>query len=107
MIIRILFTLFILSCIIYKPFYYRVYIGDRIKGNISVTVDNEVYPLEKDKISFSDSGKISINGNGTADMSFHAGKYGNYKFNLLGMPTEKTVTVIYQTVGIKIKHMKR
>lgn len=93
LIIGILLTLFILSCIIYKPFYYRVYIGYRIKGNISVTVDNEVYLLEKDKISLSDSGKISINDNGTADILFHAGKYGNYEFNLLGIPTEKTVTV--------------
>lgn len=89
----IFITLFILLCIIYKPLYYRVYTGDRIKGNILVIIDHQIYRLEKDNISLSDSGRITVNDNGTADITFSAGRYGNYKVGIYVLPAGNPITV--------------
>ena len=80
-------------CVVHKPFYYRVYLGDRIKGSVSVEIDDEVYPLREDKIKLLDSGKITVNDNGTAEISFRAGRYGSYKFNILALSGENPITV--------------
>lgn len=89
----IFIIILIIMCVVHKPFYYRVYLGDRIKGSVSVKIDDEVYPLGEDKITLSDSGKITVNDNGTAEISFRAGRYGSYKFNILALSEEKPVTV--------------
>lgn len=88
----IFIILFIIICAVHKPFYYRIYLGDRIKGTVSVKIDNEVCPLE-DKIILSDSGKITLNDDGTAEISFRAGQYRSYKFDISVLSNEKTVTI--------------
>lgn len=85
-------VLLIMMCVVHKPFYYRVYLGDRIKGSVSVKIDNEVCSLE-DKITLSKLGKVTINDNGTAEIAFRAGRYGSYKFDILALSGEKPVTV--------------
>lgn len=88
----IFIIILIIMCVVHKPFYYRVYLGDRIKGTVMVKIDNEICPLE-DKIKLSKSGKVTVNDNGTAEIAFRAGRYGSYKFDILALSEGKPVTV--------------
>lgn len=63
-------------CFLYKPIYYRLYFGDRIKGTISVIVDGEAYELQPKEIQGSD--ELDISDNGVAELSIHGGEYGGY-----------------------------
>lgn len=93
LIISLIIAFCISVCLLYKPIYYRLYLGDRIKGNIEVVIDDNVYSLEEDNIKLNDSGKIKINDDGTADISIHAGKYGSYRFDISDIPIERPVSI--------------
>lgn len=64
-------------CFLYKPIYYRLYFGDRIKGTISVIVDGEAYQLQPKEIQGVDELEIDDNGNIT-EFSIYGGEYGGY-----------------------------
>lgn len=75
----LLAVVFILSaiCFLYKPIYYRLYFGDRIKGTVSVSVDGKAYQLQPKEIQGSDELNLTDNGN-IAKLSIHGGEYGGY-----------------------------
>lgn len=97
LIILFIITFCISVCILYKPIYYRLYLGNRIKGNVEVKIDDKTYFLEKNKIKFHDSiyddGTAKIYDNGTANISFHAGEYGDYSFELLDTPIGRPIEI--------------
>lgn len=93
LILCIIMAFCISVCILYKPIYYRLYFGDRIKGNVKVEIDDKPYFLEENKIKFHDSGKIEVCDDGTADISFHAGGYGGYLFEILDTPTGSPIAI--------------
>lgn len=86
-------TFCISLCILYKPIYYRLYLGDRIKGNIEVEIDNKTYFLEENNIKFHNSGKAKMYDDGTAGVSFRAGEYGSYSLEILDIPIESHITI--------------
>lgn len=93
LIISIIMIFCISVCILYKPIYYRLYLGDRIKGNVEVKIDDKTYFFEKNKIKFHDSGKTKLYGEGSADISFHAGGYGDYSFEILDTPIGSPIKI--------------
>ena len=78
-------------CILYKPIYYRLYLGDRIKGNIEIKIDDRTYFLEEN--NFHSSGKSKMFDDGTAGISIRAGEYGIYSLEILGTPIEKPISI--------------
>lgn len=64
-------------CFLYKPIYYRLYLGDRIKGTISVVVDGQIYQLQPKEIQGTTELEISEDSS-KAELSIHAGEYGGY-----------------------------
>ncbi|MBE6857162.1 MAG: hypothetical protein E7500_07025 [Ruminococcus sp.] len=64
-------------CFLYKPIYYRLYFGDRIKGTISFIVDGEAYHLQPKEIQGANELELTDNGN-IAELSIHGGEYGGY-----------------------------
>lgn len=58
-----------------KPIFYRLYLGYRIKGDITVTVDNGDYAIKETQISGTDKIKIKDN---EAKVAVKAGEYGEY-----------------------------
>lgn len=83
-------VLAVAACILYRPFYYRNYTGDRIKGNISVTVDNEVISLNMADIHGCD--KWNVQG-GNASVAVKAGKKERYVIGVDIPEVERSVTV--------------
>ena len=80
-------------CILYKPIYYRLYLADRIKGNIEVEFDDKTYFLEETKIEVHNSGKLEMFDNGTAGISFRASEYGIYSLEILDTPIGKPISI--------------
>ena len=72
------------TCLMYKPIYYRLYLGDRIKGTIKVEVDGEDYHLNHKNIFMRDKnpGKYELNSQGIIDVSFHDNAYGSHPIDL-------------------------
>lgn len=97
LIISLIMIFCISVCILYKPIYYRLYLGNRIKGNVEVKIDDKTYFLEKNKINFQDSiyhdGTSKIYDDGTAKISFNAIDYGNYSFEILDTPIGSPVKI--------------
>ncbi|MCH5350050.1 MAG: hypothetical protein J1E40_12055 [Oscillospiraceae bacterium] len=91
--ICLIMTLCFSLCILYKPIYYRLYLGDRIKGNIEIEIDNKAYSIEENKIDFHSSGKSKMFDDGTAGISIRAGEYGIYSLEILGTPIEKPISI--------------
>ena len=83
----------ILICVICKPNYYRLYLGDRIKGNIELIIDEKPYLIEENKIKFLDFGNGMIYDDGKADISIRAGEYGKYRFEILDTPIGKPISI--------------
>ena len=77
-------------CLLYRPFYYRLYTGDRIKGNISVTVDNEMINLNMADIHVCD--KWNVQG-WNASVAVKGGEYGGYAIAVDIPEVERSVTV--------------
>ena len=73
------------ACILYRPLYYRLYLGDRIKGTISVKVDDKKYPIDYanfgDNIEHDTSGRYHLD-NDTIQINFHDNKYGSHTITL-------------------------
>ena len=92
-----------ISYLFLKPPYYRFfYLGDRITGTISVTIDGEKYDLKAGDLSAIHGNKeeIKIGFHKEADataISIHAGEYGPYRLIIhidgIEFPLE---AVIYQ-----------
>lgn len=78
-------------CLIYKPVYYRLYPGDRIRGDIQVIVDGQTYALTES--SFSDSGKVTSKDDGSANVRIKAGEYGAYEFVMDADAVGQPVTI--------------
>ena len=68
--------------------YYRMYLGDRITGTVTVSVDGEPYALQYRSVSADQSNpiggipRIRLNGDGSARIMLRAGEYGGYGFLL-------------------------
>lgn len=81
-------ALCIAFCFICKPIYYRLYPGDRIKGDIQVIVDGETYALNEN--SFSACRRVKPEDDGSAKIRIKAGEYGAYEFvmhaDAIGLP---------------------
>ena len=73
-----------------KPIYYRIYIGDRIKGNISVTIDGETFTPSSEDIS--GCRKSNIKGDRT-QIAVKGGDYGIYHFGVNIPPIDKTINM--------------
>ncbi|MDE6592333.1 MAG: hypothetical protein K2K57_04630 [Oscillospiraceae bacterium] len=78
------------ACLLYRPFYYRLYTGDRIKGNISVTVDNEMISLNMADIHGCDKWNVQ---NWNASVAVKGGDYGRYDVYVDIPEVERSVTV--------------
>ena len=73
--------------LLFPQLYYRLYLGDRITGTVTVTVDGDPYPLEHDAITPTDSdlfkqARVSYRSDGSARVRIHSGAYGMYGFCL-------------------------
>lgn len=73
--------------------YYRLYTGNRITGTVHVEVDDIAYRLDEKDISLSDTGDVTINDDGSADISIHAGEYGKYRFEISDTPAGNVISV--------------
>lgn len=78
-------------CFICKPVYYRLYPGDRIRGNIQVIVDGQ--PCTLTESSFTDCRRADPEDDGSANIRIRAGKYGSYAFEMHVAALEAPVTV--------------
>lgn len=67
-------------CFLGKPIYYRLYLGDRITGTLTVTVDGEAYEL--DSKQFDGLTGFDTRGDGSAELKIHGGEYGGYPIAL-------------------------
>ncbi len=82
--IKLFFVLLLIIgafCYFCKPIYYRIYFGDRIKGTISVYVDEKAYLLQPKEIQGTDELELADNGK-IAELSIHGGEYGGYPIYL-------------------------
>lgn len=77
-------------CILCKPIYYRIYTGDRIKGNISVTIDGEKFTPSAEDIS--DCRKANTKKDRT-QIALKGGEYGTYGFHVNIPPIDKTINM--------------
>ncbi len=97
-IVIVIFLLIIAAaalCYLYKPLYYRMYLGDRIKGELHVTIDSEPAMLSDYSVS-SDSDGFSTKADGDATkISIKGGSYGGYSFavNIPGVDIPLEITV--------------
>ena len=84
----LLIGLLINLCKLFLPqLYYRCYLGDRVTGTVSVTVDGEVYPLKSGSISSADSyllkkARVNYQLNGSARIRIRGGDKASYGFLL-------------------------
>ena len=78
-------------CILCKPIYYRLYAGDRIKGNVSVTVDGEAIMLAEEDIS--GCRKVKINSDSTY-IAIKGGEFGGYSFAVNIPNIDKEITIV-------------
>lgn len=78
-VILVLLICYLLLFLFCKPIFYRLYLGHRIKGDISVTVNNGNYTLKETQFSGTDKIKIKDH---EAKVSVKAGKYGEYNIYL-------------------------
>ena len=73
--------------LLFPQLYYRLYLGDRITGTVTVTVDGEPYPLEYDAITPTDSdlikqARVTYRSGGSARVRIHGGDKTLYGFYL-------------------------
>lgn len=70
-------------CFLYKPIYYRLYLGDRIQGEIQVTIDGKAafFDEENTDAHLYYKGDFSA-ADHTARISLKAGEYGSYSFDI-------------------------
>lgn len=77
-----------------RVIYYRLYSGDRIKGDITVTLNGQAVSLEESDFSFLGKGGFSASSNGgSSHISIEGGEYGRYSFDIHIPDFPKTVTV--------------
>ena len=80
--------------LLYRPFYRRVYTGDRIKGKVSITVDGEAYFSDMSDISGCDKWNVS---GGDISLAIKGGEYGKYSCQVIVPKIDKAVSIcIYQ-----------
>lgn len=78
-VIFVLLICYLLLFLFCKPIFYRLYLGHRIKGDITVTVDNGDYSIKETQISGTDKTIIKDN---EAKVAVKAGEYGEYSIYL-------------------------
>lgn len=88
----IVLTLCVLVCIVYKPIFYRLYRGDRIKGSVELTIDDKPCLLEENYFLFHEDGNVKTDGT-AADISIHGGEYGKYTFEILDTPIGEPILI--------------
>lgn len=75
-------VLAVVLCFLCKPIYYRLYLGNRIMGNVQVTIDNKPITLDKNCfITVEDKHSVQQNGD-ALDIALRGGDYGNYGFEI-------------------------
>ena len=84
LIIAVIVTALMVLCFFCKPIYYRIYPFDRIKGDIEISIDGQLFSPESsnfhnksrcDDISVKTKDNISF-------VSIKGGKYGGYSFTI-------------------------
>lgn len=75
--------------------YYRIYLGDRIKGTVSIFVDGKQCDISESNIVFMKEGNVKIK-DGKALVSMHAGEYGSYKYEIEGITDEPVRANFFQ-----------
>ncbi len=93
----IILSIIVLLCIpifmLYKPNYYRFfYSDDRIKGNIKVITDNQVFHIGSENIILHYPGK-AIDSNDAVEISFPAGEYGEYSFEVTNISLDAPIRI--------------
>lgn len=100
-IVIIVLILLILGFIALTEFdlYLRLYIGNREKGTVTITVDGKKHELQKDDIRFEgkeikkkDEGSVKIDGT-TAHISLKAKEYGSHDFCIDNIPNCGTIII--------------
>lgn len=83
----------VLLCIFGRVLYYRNYPHDRIKGDITVTLNGQAVTLDENDFYFCGKGGFSAYENGgSARVSIKGGEYGLYSFDIHIPGFAKTVT---------------
>ena len=71
---------------LFPQLYYRVYLGDRIQGTVTVSLDGEFYPLKTGSIipydPYVETPRVTYRSDGSARVRIHSGAYGMYGFCL-------------------------
>ena len=95
-IIVIICLILLVAVITATPLGTMLYLGSRIKGKISVTVNGENIDFSKCSFIFSDKGEAKANGN-SANIYMKGGEYGTYRFSFTSEELDFPVTIkIYQ-----------
>lgn len=92
-VISVIIFLISTAAILGKPLFYRLYPGDRIKGEIRITVDGETVSL-KDS-DFSGCDKVKIKPDNTAEISVRADTYGKYAVIMSSNETDPVIHLYF------------
>ena len=97
--VALLIGLLIGLCKTFLPqIYYGCYLGDRITGTVTVTVDGEPYPLKNGSITPYDPAvlkkvPVDYRRDGSARVRIHDGAYGMYGFYLIVENVEQPIRI--------------
>lgn len=79
-------------CFFCKPIYYRLYLGNRIKGDINIIIDGKPYQYYY-MTEFSSIDKAKETTKGTAHIEMKGGEYGSNTFTIRPHNLDKSITV--------------
>lgn len=81
----------------HNPVYYRLYPGNRIKADIKVLVDGEVYKIDESNIQFTGfedhNGKVSAGFGDVTKVRYRANEYDRYTFDIVGTPINQPISI--------------
>ncbi len=67
-------------CLFYYPIFPRIYFGNRIKGDVTITCDGKPYALNPDRLK--SAAKVRETGNGRYYIELKGGEYGSNPFEI-------------------------
>lgn len=82
-------------CLFYYPICPRIYFGNRIKGDVTITCDGKPYALNPDRLK--SAAKVRETGNGRYYIEVKGGEYGSNPFEIIFSPDMKVIVDCFQT----------